>query len=230
MIKEKSLELRTLSLIIGKSGECGIWARKVDFPLLGFHSTNFPCYTRHLSSVVSLQTLVVDFSIEVRNCIGDAKIHFVLIINMRDEDSAENNAAHVSDQPVPTGGVVGVVAEPPASTTTSSCTRLKWNPITVLHEDGTLLHPFITKQENWMAIMLLRRALTVKQPFDAPYGKLGAACWKEYAFTLSAAQDPHGNLVNGPLRVGDKAIKKRFNEYVAYCGMVYCTLQMTQLW
>jgi hypothetical protein len=26
----------------------------------------------------------------------------------------------------------------------------------------------------------------------------------------------NGNLVYGPLRVGDKAIKKRFDEYIAY--------------
>ncbi len=130
-----------------------------------------------------------------------------------DEDSAQKNAADISDQPVPNGGV-GVVTETPASTTTSSRSRLKWEPITVLHEDGTVLHPFITKRENWMDTMLLR-ALMVEQPFDALYGKQGAA-WKACAFTLSAAQDPHGNLVYGPLGVGDKAIKKRFDEYIAY--------------
>ena len=133
---------------------------------------------------------------------------------MMDEHSAEKNAADISDQPVPTGGVVGAVTETPASTTTSSCSHLKWDPITVLHEDDTVLHPFITKRENWMDIMLLR-ALVVEQHFDAPSGKQSAA-WKACEFTLSAAQDPHGNLVYGPLGLGDKAIKKRFDEYIAY--------------
>jgi hypothetical protein len=72
--------------------------------------------------------LVVNFSIEVKHCFGDAKIRFVLKINMMDEHSAEKNAAEISDQPVPTGGVVGAVTETPASTTTSSCFHLKMGP------------------------------------------------------------------------------------------------------
>ena len=136
---------------------------------------------------------------------------------MEDKGSAEN-AVNISDQPVPTGSV-GIVTETPATTTTTTTgatcrSRLKWEPITIVHEDGTVVHLFITKRENWMDIMLLR-ALVVKQPFDAPHGKQGAA-WKACAFTLSAAQDPHGNLVYGPLGVGNKAIKKRFDEYIAY--------------
>ncbi len=60
--------------------------------------------------------------------------------------------------------------------TTNSCSRLRWEPITIVHEDGTVLvHPFITSLENWMDIMMLLRALIVEQPFDAPYGKQGAA-------------------------------------------------------
>ena len=42
---------------------------------------------------------------------------------MVDEDSAGKNTADISNQPVPTGGVVGVVTETPASTTTSACSR-----------------------------------------------------------------------------------------------------------
>ncbi len=38
---------------------------------------------------------------------------------MMDEDAAEKNAADISDQPVHTGGVVGVVTEIPGSTTTA---------------------------------------------------------------------------------------------------------------
>jgi hypothetical protein len=99
------------------------------------------------------------------------------------------------------------------ASTTNSRSRLRREPITIVHEDGTVVHPFITSRENWIDIMLLR-ALIVEQPFDAPYGKQGAA-WKPSATTLSTGQDPQGNLVYGPLGVGDKAIRKRFDEYIA---------------
>jgi hypothetical protein len=62
---------------------------------------------------------------------------------------------------------------------------------------------------------MLLRALIVEQPFDAPYDNHGAA-WKACTFTLWAAQDPPGNLVYGPQGVGDKAIKKHFDKYIAY--------------
>ena len=48
---------------------------------------------------------------------------------MMDEDSAEQTVADISNQPVPTGGVVGVVTETPASTTPSSCSLLIWDSI-----------------------------------------------------------------------------------------------------
>jgi hypothetical protein len=57
-----------------------------------------------------------------------------------------------------------------------------------MHEDGTVIHPFITKQENWMDIMLLR-ALVVEQPFDAPDGKQGAAL-KEHGDWLLITDSP----------------------------------------
>ena len=59
---------------------------------------------------------------------------------------------------------------------------------------GTVVHPLITKHENWMDNTMLLRTLIVKQPLDPPYGKQGVA-WKACAFTLSAPQDLYGNLV-----------------------------------
>ena len=107
-----------------------------------------------------------------------------------------------------------VVATSSATSTLANRSRLKWEPITVIQEDGTVVHPFLTKRDNWMDIMLLR-ALIVEQPFDASYGKQGVA-WKTCASTLSVAEDPQGNLVYGVHGVGDKAIKKRFEDLMAY--------------
>jgi hypothetical protein len=117
-----------------------------------------------------------------------------------------------SDLPAP----MHVVVAAPATTSTMATnrSRLKWEPITVIHEDGTVANPFLAKRDNWMDIMLLR-ALIVKQPFDASYRKQGVA-WKTCASTLSAAEDPQDNLVYGVHGVGDKAIKKRFEDLMAY--------------
>jgi hypothetical protein len=57
---------------------------------------------------------------------------------------------------------------------------------------------------------MLFRLLIVEEPFDAPSDKQGAT-WKASAFTLSEAQDPQGSPIYGPLDVGDKTTKKRFD-------------------
>lgn len=113
---------------------------------------------------------------------------------MRMEYDSADCAVNIRDQPVPTGSV-GIVTETPATTSSSHSRLRKWEPITILvHDDGTVVHPLITKHENWMDNTMFLRTRIVKQPLDPPYGKQGVA-WKACAFTLSAAQDLYGNLV-----------------------------------
>ena len=50
---------------------------------------------------------------------------------------------------------------------TNSRSRLRWEPITIVYEDGTVVHTFLTSHEKWIDVMLLR-ALIVEQAFDAP--------------------------------------------------------------
>jgi hypothetical protein len=67
--------------------------------------------------------------------------------------------------------------------TTTSLSRINGEPFTFVHEDCTLVHPFIRTRDNWMDNMLLR-ALIVEQPFDAPYDKQPRGCVQASAITL----------------------------------------------
>ena len=96
--------------------------------------------------------------------------------------------------------------------------QLRWLPISVVtvldSGESKVAHPFLRTANNWMDQMLIRQ-LIVDQPFAAPFGKSGQA-WKTCAEHASKAQDPEGNLVFGSQGVSDKAIKKRFDELMAF--------------
>jgi hypothetical protein len=51
---------------------------------------------------------------------------------------------------------------------TNSCSRLRWEPITIVHEDGTVVHTFLTSHEKWIDVMLLRALIVEQAFFDAP--------------------------------------------------------------
>jgi hypothetical protein len=65
-----------------------------------------------------------------------------------------------------------------------------------------------------MGIMLVRQVM-VDQPFAVPFGRSGEAR-RACARSLSLAQDPDGNLAFGKVGVSDKAIKKRFDDMMAF--------------
>jgi hypothetical protein len=109
----------------------------------------------------------------------------------------------------------------PTAPAAASRTRLKWYPISTRVEGAAqgvltkVIHPFLVNQStNWMDVMLVRHMI-VEQPFSASFGKSGAA-WKEFASTLSVAQDPDGNLVYGATGISDKGAKKRFEDLMEY--------------
>ena len=68
---------------------------------------------------------------------------------MEDSSDVVNNR----DQPVPctlvatASATTGAAANTPASSTNPRA-RLKWEPITLVQDDGTVIHPFITMHDN----------------------------------------------------------------------------------
>ena len=87
-----------------------------------------------------------------------------------------------------------------------SAAVLKWRASQPIHSRriGTI----------FMDIMLVRQ-LMVDQPFSVPFGRSGEA-WRACARSLSLAKDPDGMLVFGKFGVSDKAIKKRFDDLMAF--------------
>jgi hypothetical protein len=142
--------------------------------------------------------------------------------NMDDpEIAAVNNDDDEESRPPPQADPdKGQTSRPPSrGASGASRSRLRWLPLSVVTVDESgeskVTHPFLRNgNKNWMDQMLIRQLL-VDQPFAAPFGKSGQA-WKTCAEDVNKAQDPEGNLVFGSQGVSDKAIKKRFDELMAF--------------
>jgi len=136
------------------------------------------------------------------------------------EDRAAAEAAPLQVQEEAPAAAVPPCPAPATIANKSARQRLRWHPITTIsvgggaEMEGVTTHSFLKNRDNWMDIMLVRQ-LMVDQPFSVPFGRSGEA-WRACARSLSLAKDPDGMLVFGKFGVSDKAIKKRFDDLMAF--------------